>query len=464
MNASGPESLLSLRHGQSRSRLVCLLLQIALSGCLISDSRPVPRASSTGFATLAQDLAAFRGLRWRREIVLAGFTDEIGQRKSSSPIELQEVEQAYKNIGLWADGISFAAAAAEFRRLQKLSYYDPANASVSLAPEAAKLGSPFAMTDAALAGEAPFGFAIVGALLEQNFHWQEKLDSLSFEDRRLAFHALAVGDAVLTLIARARGEGVKNWSARDLADAGRFADALEKSAARLPEFLRHELTFPFREGSQFVFWALKAKGWPGVDALYGNPPNSAAEILHPERYFLLREAPLRFFPAALLRSMKTGPAVEQSLGEYLIRGLLATAHRSTFASDTATAWRGDQLFAFRESEWLPTAWFSAWRSAADAAAFQRAYRTVLEKHQRVHFDSKQAGSTTILTATSRGAGVWLQASGSAVLLLCGMPVNRLSEFAAEAWKDLEIEPEPNAVRFDSARLVLQRGSASPAGR
>jgi hypothetical protein len=64
--------------------------------------------------------------------------------------------------------------------------------------------------------------------------------------------------------------------------------------------LRQKLTFPFREGSQFVFWALRAKGWPGVDALYGNPPISAAEILHPERYFLLREAPLRFFPAALL--------------------------------------------------------------------------------------------------------------------------------------------------------------------
>jgi hypothetical protein len=226
VNASGPESLLSLRHGQSRLRLVCLLLQIALSGCLISESRPVPRASSSGFAALAQDIAAFRGLRWRREIVLADFTNEMGQRKSSSPIEIQEVEQAYKNIGLWADGISFAAAAAEFRRLQILSYYDAANARVSLAPESAKLGSLFAMTDAALAGEAPFGFAIMSALLEQNFRWQEKIDSLLFEDRRLAFHALAVGDAVLTLIARARREGVKNWSANDLADTSRFADEL----------------------------------------------------------------------------------------------------------------------------------------------------------------------------------------------------------------------------------------------
>jgi hypothetical protein len=162
--------------------------------------------------------------------------------------------------------------------------------------------------------------------------------------------------------------------------------------------------------------------------------------------------------------MKTGPAVEQSLGEYLIRGLLATTHRSTFATATATAWRGDQLFAFRESERLPTAWFSAWRSAADAAAFQRAYQTVLEKRQRVRFDSKQAGSTTVLTATSRGTGVWLQASGSAVLLLCGMPANRLSEFAEEAWKDLEIEPEATAARFDSARRVLQRGSVSPTRR
>jgi hypothetical protein len=463
VDASGSESFFSLRYGQSRSRLVFLLLQIALSGCLISESRPAPRASSTGFAVLAQDIARVRGLRWRREIVFAGFTDETGQRKSASPFELQEIEQAYKNIGLLPDGISLAATT-EYRRLRKLSYYDPASARVYLAPEAAKLGAPFAMTDTALASEAPFGFAIVGALLEQNFRWQEKMDSQLLEDRRLALHALTVGDAALTLIARARGEGVKNWSANDLADAARFAVELEKSAARLPEFLRQKLTFPFREGSQFVLWALRAKGWPGVDALYGNPPTSTAEILHPERYYLLREAPLRFFPATLLRSMKTGPLVEHTLGEYLIRGLLATAHRWSFASDTATAWRGDQLFAFRESEFLPTAWFSAWRSAAEAAAFQRAYRTVLEKRQRVRFDSKQAGSTTALIATSRGAGLWLQSSGSVVLLLCGIPVNRLSEFAEEAWKDLEIGPEPTAVRFDSARRWLQRGSVSLAGK
>src|SRR6185295_12605226 len=93
----------------------------------------------------------------------------------------------------------------------------------------------------------------------------------------------------------------------DLQNAGKFALELEKSAAGLPDYLRHRLLFPYREGSQFALWALKAKGWQGVNALYANPPLSTAQILHPEKYFAQPDAPSDFLPAGLIRAMRDGP-------------------------------------------------------------------------------------------------------------------------------------------------------------
>jgi hypothetical protein len=111
----------------------------------------------------------------------------------------------------------------------------------------------------------------------------------------LAFRALATGDAELTVIARSAGKNIDALSSVDLQNAGKFALELETRAARLPDYLRHRLLFPYREGSQFALWALKAKGWQGVNALYANPPLSTAQILHPEKYFAQLEAAVRFF-------------------------------------------------------------------------------------------------------------------------------------------------------------------------
>jgi len=408
------------------------------------------------FATLAQEVAASRELQFKREIALGSFAPGLGQSDAYGPFRLQDVERAYQSIGLWPNDFDLGKALSEFRRLEQVVAYDATRASVAFAPNAAILGAPFEMNDPALAREAPLLFAIVAALLEQNFQWQAKLNSLFFEDHRLAFRALTGGDAVLTLIARASAKNKGNFLASDLAIVGKIAAELEKAAARLPDFLRYKLIFPYRHGSQFVSWALNAKGWQGVNALYAQPPRSTAEFLHPEKYFRGREAPLRFFPAALLRRYKESPAVEQSVGEHLTRGLLASELPAKQASATAAAWRGDQLFAFHDSGNLATAWFSSWKSDTDAAEFQRGYRTVLEKRQRLRFDLAFSRRTNALVGTSRdGRGVWLQANGPVVLLVNGVPAIRLSEFAEEAWRDLEIEADSTAIRFDSVKRVNQ---------
>jgi hypothetical protein len=402
---------------------------------------------------LSQDLAKFRGLQIQRDIVLARAPPDVSEIDSYGPFTLQQVERVYRGLGLLPNNLELGKAVAEYRKLAQLVFYDAAQGSVSLAPQAAGLSTAGIAGALDSAGEAPLEFAIVTALQEQNFQWQQKLTSVYFEDRRVALRALAIGDAMLTITARANRSTDRKLTAADLAAGQGFARELEKAAARLPEFLRQKLIFPFREGTQFAYWAHDARGWPGVNALYADPPVSTAQIRHPEKYFIHRELPKRFFPAALLASMKDGTVVEQSLGEELIRALLATTHSGKIASEAATPWRGDQLFAFQEGEDLTTAWYSAWASAAEATAFQKVYRIVLEKRQRVRFDGASGNSDRQDGESRDRRAVTLQVHGPIMLYLAGVPAHRLNEFTEKAWQDLEIDSDLTAASFDLAKRL-----------
>ena len=435
-------------------RTLAPLIFLTLAGCLSSEPRTTPTATPTGFAALAQEIAKFRELPLKRAVALTNFSAIAAAAAADdyAPFQTQHVERAYKAIALLPNSVDLGKALIEYRRLERLVVYNEANAAAALAPNAALLGAPFEKSDVVSAREAPLGFAIVAALQEQNFHWQGKITGLNLEDRRLAFRALATGDAALTIVARARGDSSGNLSTSDLISIAQLAAALDEPAARLPNFLRHRLLFPYREGSQFVLWALKAKGWPGVNAVYGNPPLSTAQILHPEKYFAQLESPLHIFPASLIRRMKESPLVEQSIGEYLLRAMLATEFAAKLASEIASPWRGDQLFAFHDGADFVTAWFSSWKSQNDAVAFQHSYRTVLEKQQRVRFAARAGQTAPSFTGTSRdGRGVALQVNGPVVMYLSGVATNRLSADAEAAWRDLAIEPDSSALPFDSAR-------------
>lgn len=428
---------------------VVLFFLFTIAGCLASQALSRPTPSPAAFAALGQDIAQFRGLPLKRDVTLTNSTADLGQALTYGPFEIEQIERAYRSIGLLPNDSDLGNALVEFRRLEQLVLYDVANGSVMLSPQATLLGAPFESTDPAFARAVPLLFGIVAALQEQHFQWQEKLNRIFLDDQRLAHRALAVGDAALTLVARSAGKSKGNLSRSELASAGKIGTALEKAAAHLPDFLRRQLIFPFREGSQFVFWALTAQGWPGVNGLYAKPPLSSAQVIHPEKYFVTRSALLRLFPAALLRQLKETPVIEQSLGEYLVRVLLASELPSTQATAIATLWRGDQLFAFQDNGSLGTAWFTAWTSDTTAVEFVRAYRTVLEKRQRVRFDSTAGRTANSFTGTTRdGRGVTLQARGTVAFLLSGVSTSRLSQVTEESWQDLEVEADPTDLRFD----------------
>jgi hypothetical protein len=344
-------------------------------------------------------------------------------------------------------------ALTEYRRIEGLVNYDTAKGIVTPSTGASKLGVPFALSSPGAGYDLPVILGVMEALQSQHFKWSNIVQSNFIEDTRLAYRAIAGGDALFTALTVASGKEKSTLAPPDIETASRLASEIERMGSRLPDFLRRQLGFPYREGIRFISWALAAKGWDGVNALYLAPPVSTAQILHPERYFVRRVDPLRFFPAGLIRRLVNGPVVEQSVGEYLLRERLATEHHSKYAADTAAAWRGDQLFSFEDRGSALTAWFSSWENERDAIEFRRAYQTVLEKRLRIRFRSSAGTKDDRLIADARDRGaLLLEVKGPVVLLLNVVPASQALELADEAWKDLEIEPASSLIPFESANL------------
>jgi hypothetical protein len=441
---------------------VCFLFIAALLlACTSSGPKFFSPVPATSFSEIVKIVTQTRGLEPRQEIKLA-LDVNIGSPPAAAPIDvyhgapLLEVERAYKIIGLLPNTSDFSKALADYRLLERFIDYDRATSTVSWTAAAPQAGAPLAKIHADKAREFIPVLAIVQALQEQHFRWRANIDRVSLEDRRSAFRALAVGDATLTLLTMGAKEDELKLLPSRLGIAAQAAGEIDKLAASLPDFLRRQLTFPYRHGGQFVYWAFKAKGWQGVDGLYANPPLSTSEILHPEKYFVEREAPLRFFPAQLLGRFKESPSVEQTLGEDAIIGLLSRNGSTKPAVDIATGWRGDQLFAFLESSNPTMIWLSSWRTEDQAQEFLRAYRSVLEAHHRIRFDASAGQRNGPLIARSADQRGWLlQRKESVVLLASTSPTTRLVELAADAWKDLAIDNETMEMRFESAQISAQ---------
>ena len=443
---------LPLRRAAKMFQLIGLLSLAAFVGCFSPDIKTVPTPSKERFSAILKGIAELRGLTPKREFEIGSLSAEQLPFTASpdagiiGALPASELEQAYKQLGLLNAGDDLKTALDEFHRLEHLIFYDSAKERLLIAADAARLFAQLPAPYDRAATELPVAMGIVQVLQQQHFQWQDKISRTLIDDARLAYRAVAGGDALLTALAH--GSDGNLAAPGHLAAARQVSLQLDKLARDLPPFLRNQLILPYREGSDFVAWAIKAKGPAGLNALYANPPYATAQILHPERYYLKVQTPQRFFPAGLLRQMATPALFEQSLGEYLLRGLLETEYSIEAASRMAAGWRGDQLFSFAGSGFQTTAWYSAWSSAADAAAFQRAFQTVVERRQSMRL---RAGTDdAVLIANTRDRGGYALARKDHIVLYLGTGADRLAATVAAAWQDLSVEAEPQVLQFDLA--------------
>jgi hypothetical protein len=213
------------------------------------------------------------------------------------------------------------------------------------------------------------------ALQAQHF---ARLRPATSSDEAIAHLALLEGDAMVAMGALLGAEAG--------APVGRTLRRIAEVTKRVPlsnvtrgeerkqldkalDVTRKRLEFPYQEGMLFVSDIYRTGGFPLVDRMYVTPPQSTAQILHPEKY-LAGELPR---PIADPKLPGYAAATIDTLGELDTRILLSRCLDPVAAERAAKGWAGDRFGVFVGAERrLSVAWISAWDSEADAEELEGA--------------------------------------------------------------------------------------------
>lgn len=187
-------------------------------------------------------------------------------------------------------------------------------------------------------------------------------------DAMLARRAVAEGDAEL-LEYRFRGGKLSA-----LADDRAARELPYAQDADLAPSQRIVSLFPYQEGALFAAAIYQARGNPGLDALYHDPPRTTAEVLHPELYEQPGHLTARTpdLHAAREHWPEANVLWEDTVGELFTRALLVRLLPEREAITAAAGWRGDRFAVYRDAGPLRVVWLSNWSSEEEAAEFRHA--------------------------------------------------------------------------------------------
>ena len=440
--------------GWSLAHFWLLALLSLPAGCAAPDLEIVPPAPLS-FEELKERVARIRGLPFQYDVSLETIPAEMIQVISEKSLweeigkeNLQQKGRVYRRLGLLPETTDLSKALLDLR-LSHQGIQDSRARIIflpkgPLRPGLASLGSS-SMTEE-ITRQLLLIHGLSYILQEQHFHWEEKIRNRNTEDSRLALRALKKGDAVLVALAYLMGgpkedrqkiiNGVKGLN--------RLPAQLDRELPQLPEFLRQKVSFQYLQGSGFVSWAYALKGWEGVNALFHHPPLSTKQILHPEKFYLKRDDPVRITPWTLTRQVGGKKIIDETLGEFLIQTLLSRNLPKGEARQAAAGWAGDSLLGFQQGEELVLGWVTAWDNPEEAREFFASLRRALERRYGISLEPTQAGTDTLISPTQSGRSLLLQIRDRFVFLLDGVPSPRSVEIAEGVWSDLETgtEPEP----------------------
>jgi hypothetical protein len=192
-------------------------------------------------------------------------------------------------------------------------------------------------------------------------------------DRALARSTLVEGDATLLMSLWAQ----QHMTTQELTEAASAADpASEAILARMPAILKDALLFPYTSGLTMTLGAFQqAGGYSGVDGLFANPPDTTEQVIHPEKLAAREPAVAVAFPDDFAGSLGEGwkIALQDTLGEFQLRTLIADAAQSTDANTAATGWGGDRVAWITGPDGADAAVLDTrWDTDADAAEFAAA--------------------------------------------------------------------------------------------
>jgi hypothetical protein len=211
------------------------------------------------------------------------------------------------------------------------------------------------------------------------------------DDRALAIQAVTQGDA--TLIQRLWAQ--QNLSSEELSQLGQGGGA--SKLLSMPLYLREQLLFPYGDGFTFVRQIYQTGGYQAVDAVFRDPPQSTAQILHIDKY-RNHVAPVDV-DVPDLASGALGDGWRQIssnvFGELDLRLILTQLTDSTSGVRGASGWAGDRWALLEKDGRQALVSKSIWDSDADARLFIQTFGQAMQNryfgsHVESATDTRQA--------------------------------------------------------------------------
>jgi hypothetical protein len=365
---------------------------LLLRGCAYSIVNG-DRVNSQEVAKIEAGIQNVRALRFKQPVPLAVKTPDEAESMMEADLmrdytdnQLEVDGVAGALVGLYPAGINLKAQSLTLLKSQVAGFYDPRGKTMVLVEGGASLGiwnsAAQFMIQRDVAGEMLLAHELTHALQDQNFDLGSKLDEVrNNDDRTLALKSVAEGDATIAGFAYAAGRMDNSTADALAASLKNLPAALAAAAPDTPEGLSAPLLFQYSDGARFVAEAYRRGGWPAVDALYRDPPQSSHQIIHPALYFEHGAAQPRIELAGYDRIMSGWrKADDDSFGELLLRVILErNLGKQSNEIGLAARWTADRMIILQQSRGVNVIWMIAFADGHSASHFAAVYQTILDR-------------------------------------------------------------------------------------
>ncbi len=389
------------------------------------DDAPVPAVMDEASWRELQDwVSQLRGLPLLRPVPLVQLEPEALRARQSAiyrayldPADLQRTQQLLVGLGLLDPDADLASLLVDLYSALPIGFYDPLDGTVY----ARASGDPNGPLERVI-----LAHEFTHALQDQHYDilrlYQQAAGNA---DREQAVNALIEGDALI--VQQMYSATTQPESAEEqVAQAEAYQQALEQvyvEARRalpfpleaVPQPVIRQVYTPYLDGPGFVHRVVGTPATttfgrygPAVERLFRRPPQSTAEILHPEKY-LRGWQPARVALPDLRGVLGDDWHLlrEQVIGELDHRSLLGRDLPAYQADAAAAGWAGDRAVALvDDSGQMATVSATRWDHADAAAAWTTAFAAAVV--------ARYGDDATLLWA-EQGRQIW-EAADQAVLL------------------------------------------------
>jgi hypothetical protein len=322
---------------------------------------------------IARKLAALRGLELTAQVPVA-YQDEAAHRalyrrelaRELAPELAERITTAMVHLGLLPKRIDLPKYLEDAQLSLAGAYYDPSEKKIFLR-QVIDDSAPF---DASIAHE------LTHALQDQHFDLATYLPPSLDSDASAARRFIAEGDAMVVSDAYMRREVMppsRMFVERfeEVAVGDPLAQMAKDASAEIPLVVSGPTVEVYFKGPIVILRALQRGGWDEVARLYTDPPQSTAQVLHPDtKLYPARQLP-RHITIPLLPGQREVYA--DVIGELGWRLYFMQWH-TVDPSGAAAGWGGDRCRVIRGPDGaLVGVIVSVWDSEEDATQFVDAY-------------------------------------------------------------------------------------------